>query len=113
MNFATIVAKFIPSAFVKKRENKNMTETKQKTLINFKKAQSSIEKIIRMVKDNEYCINIMQQNLAVLGLLKSAHQMLMENHLHTCFKKAMATRNERRKQEMIKEILKVTKLFNK
>ncbi len=90
-----------------------MKETKQKTLINFKKAQSLTEKIIKMVESNEYCINIMQQNLAVLGLLKSAHQMLMENHLNTCFKKAMATRNERRKQEMIKEILKVTKLFNK
>ena len=90
-----------------------MTETKQKALINFKKAQSCIDKIIKMVEDNNYCINIMQQNLAVLGLLRSAHQMLMENHLNTCFKKAMATRNEKRKQEMTEEILKVTKLFNK
>lgn len=90
-----------------------MTTKKQKTLINFKKAQSSISKIIKMVENDEYCINIMQQNLAVLGLLKSAHQMLMENHLNTCFKRAMATKNEKRKQEMIQEILKVTKLFNK
>lgn len=84
-----------------------------KTLINFKKAQSLISKIIKMIEEDEYCINIMQQNLAALGLLKSAHQMLMENHLNTCFKKAMQTNNEKRKQEMIQEILKVTKLFNK
>ncbi len=90
-----------------------MTIKKQKTLINFKKAQSLISKIIEMVEENKYCIDIMQQNLAALGLLKSAHQMLMENHLNTCFKKAMATKNERRKQEMIDEILKVTKLYNK
>jgi len=90
-----------------------MTTQKQKTLINFKKAQSLISKIIKMVEADEYCIDIMQQNLAVLGLLKSAHQMLMENHLNTCFKTAMATRNMKRKQEMIKEILRVTKLFNK
>jgi len=90
-----------------------MTEQQQKTLINFKKAQSSISKIIEMVEGNEYCINIMQQNLAVLGLLKSAHQMLMEKHLNTCFKKAMETTNEKKKQEMISEVLKVTKLFNK
>lgn len=86
---------------------------KQKTLINFKKAQSLISKIIKMVEDDEYCIDIMQQNLAVIGLLKSAHQMLMENHLNACFKTAMASKNEKRKQEMIQEILKVTKLFNK
>jgi len=55
----------------------------------------------------------MQQNLAVIGLLKSAHQMLMENHLNTCFKNAMQTNNEKKKQEMIQEILKVSKLANK
>ena len=90
-----------------------MTTKKEKTLVNFKKAQSLISKIIKMVEANEYCIDIMQQNLAVIGLLKSAHQMLMENHLNTCFKKAMATKNEKKKEEMVQEILKVTKLFNK
>lgn len=90
-----------------------MSTQKEKTLINFRKAQSLISKIIKMVEKNEYCVNVMQQNLAVLGLLKSAHQMLMENHLNTCFKRAMGQRSEKRKQEMIKEILKVTKLFNK
>lgn len=90
-----------------------MSTQKEKTLINFKKAQSLLGKIIKMTEDNEYCIDIMQQNLAAVGLLKSAHQMLMEGHLNTCFKKAMETRNEKRKQEMIKEILRVTKLFNK
>ncbi|MBU2530297.1 MAG: metal-sensing transcriptional repressor [Elusimicrobia bacterium] len=86
---------------------------KQKTLINLKKAQSLVAKIIKMAEQNEYCIDIMQQNLAVIGLLKSAHQMLMEGHLDTCFKKAMGTANEKRKQEMIEEILKVSKLSNK
>ena len=90
-----------------------MTTQKENTLINFKKAQSLISKIIKMVEADEYCIDIMQQNSAVIGLLKSAHQMLMENHLNTCFKRAMETKNEKRKQEMTKEILKVTKLFNK
>jgi len=88
-------------------------DKKKNVLINFKKAQSLISKIIKMTEENEYCINIMQQNLAALGLLKSAHQMLMENHLNTCFKKAMAAKNEKKKQEMINEILKVTYLFNK
>lgn len=86
---------------------------KEKTVVNFKKAQSLLSKIIKMTEGNAYCIDIMQQNLAVIGLLKSAHQMLMEGHLHNCFKKAMATNNERRKREMIEEILKVTKLANK
>ena len=90
-----------------------MATKKEKALINFKKSHSLISKIIKMIENDEYCINIMQQNLAVIGLLKSAHQMLMENHLNTCFKSAMGTKNEKRKQEMIQEILKVSKLANK
>ncbi len=88
-------------------------EQKQTALINFKKAHSLLAKIIQMTENKEYCINIMQQNLAVIGLLKSAHQMLMENHLNSCFKNAMASKNEKRKQEMTQEILQVTRLFNK
>ena len=53
---------------------KNSSVSKKDSLINFKKSKSLIEKIIKMVQDNEYCIDIMQQNLAVIGLLKSAHQ---------------------------------------
>lgn len=90
-----------------------ISENKKKALVNFKKAQSSILKITKMVEQDTYCIDIMQQNLAVLGLLKSAHQMLMENHLNMCFKNAMASNNEKKKQEMTKEILKVTNFFNK
>lgn len=90
-----------------------MTPQKAKALINFKKTKSLMEKIIAMVEADEYCINVMQQNLAAIGLLRSAHEMLMEGHLNSCFKMAMATKNEKKKQEMTDEILKVTKLFNK
>ncbi len=86
---------------------------KSDSLTNFKKSKSLLEKIIRMVEDDEYCIDIMQQNLAVIGMLKSAHQILMENHLHHCFSKALESKQNKRKLEMIDEILKVTKLLNK
>ena len=90
-----------------------MSTQKEKTLINFKKAKTLIGKVIKMIEDKEYCIDVMQQNLAVIGLLKSAHQMLMEGHLNTCFIKAIQTSNKKKKQEMIKEILRVTNLSNK
>jgi DNA-binding FrmR family transcriptional regulator len=88
-------------------------ENKKKALISFKKAQSHLANIIKMVEDDVYCINVMQQNLAVIGLLKSAHQMLMENHLNSCFKSAVSSGDEKRKNKMIEEILTVAKIFNK
>jgi DNA-binding FrmR family transcriptional regulator len=90
-----------------------MKTQKEKTLINFKKAQSLIAKLVTMIENNDYCIDIMQQNLAAIGLLRSAHEMLMENHLNTCFRSAMASGSAKKKQAMTDEILKVTNLFNK
>lgn len=86
---------------------------KQEALISFKKAKSHIETIIKMLEKGQYCVDIMQQNLAVIGLLKGAHEKLMENHLHTCFVKGMKSSNTKRKEAMIEEIIKVTKMGNK
>jgi DNA-binding FrmR family transcriptional regulator len=93
--------------------NKIMNNQKTKTLINFKKAHSLLAKIIKMSEEKAYCINIMQQNLAVIGLLKSANQQLLEGHLNSCFKNVMASKNDAMKKKMIEEILKVSKLTNK
>ena len=90
-----------------------MENKKEKALIGFKKANSLLSRIIKMTEENRYCIDIMQQNLAVIGLLRSAHGILMENHLNVCFKKALLGKNKQKEKEMIKEILKVTNLFNK
>lgn len=83
------------------------------SLINFKKAHSHLGKVLKMVENEEYYIDIMQQNLAVIGLLKSAHQILMENHLKSCFKKAIESSDNKKKEKMIQEILTVTKMFNR
>jgi len=91
-----------------KKQNK-----KEKALIGLKKAYSLLSKIINMTESDKYCIDIMQQNLAVIGLLRSAHENLMENHLGSCFSKAMASKDNGKKKRMTEEILKVTNLFNK
>jgi DNA-binding FrmR family transcriptional regulator len=90
-----------------------MTDQKARVVVNFKKSKSLLEKIIKMVEEDRYCIEIMQQNLAVIGMLRSAHQKLMENHLQTCFTGAIESKNEKKKKQMIDEILAVTNLFNK
>lgn len=92
------------------RTNKDQ---KDKVLIALKKANSLTARMIKMVEDDTYCIDVMQQNAAVMGLLKSAHQMLMEDHLHACFNDAMHTNHDQHKGDMIEEILKVSKLANK
>jgi DNA-binding FrmR family transcriptional regulator len=88
-------------------------KSRDKAKINFKKARTHIDKIISMIEDDKYCIDIMQQNLAVLGLLRSAHSLMMEGHLKGCFTDALNSKSTKKHDDMIEEILKVTKMYNK
>lgn len=89
-----------------KNETTEITQT-------FKKAKGTLETVIKMLERGEYCVDIMQQNLSVIGLLRSAHEKLMENHLTTCFAHGMTSGNEKHKHEMIEEIQKLMRIVNK
>ena len=65
-----------------------------------------MDNVIKMTEGKKYCVDILQQNLAVIGLLKSANGKLLERHLNSCFKRAMEGTNEKQKKKMIVEILK-------
>jgi len=79
-------------------------------LIALKKGRSHLNNVINMVEQGEYCIDILQQNLAVIGLLRSANEKLLSRHLNSCFASAMKGANRKRKQEMIDEILQINKI---
>ncbi len=85
-----------------------MKQEKQ-ILIALKKAKSHLNKVVEMTEGKKYCIDILQQNLAVIGLLKSANNKLLEKHVNSCFKQVMKGTNEKRKKKMIDEILKLNK----
>ena len=88
-------------------------EEQDKLLAQINRIEGQVRGIGKMVAEDRYCIDIMQQNLAVIGLLKSAHQLLLEGHLNSCFRQALDTSSPGKKQKMIDEILTVTKLTNK
>lgn len=91
-----------------------MTHTQHiKAALSIKKAQGQLKQIAEMINRGEYCIDIMQQNLAAIGLLRAAHHSLLEDHLTHCFQAAMNTADQKKKQAMSEEILQVTKLANK
>jgi DNA-binding FrmR family transcriptional regulator len=80
-------------------------------LLKIKKAQGQLAKVAEMMENGDYCIDIIHQNLAVIGLLKAAQQDLLTNHLQHCF--AQAVDNPRRKTQMINELIKVCNYLNR
>lgn len=87
----------------------NHSKNKQAT-ISLKKANTHISKVLKMIEDEEYCMDILQQLLAVNGLLKSASEKILKDHLEHCFSEGMKTEDEVHKQKLINEVLSVVDL---
>lgn len=86
---------------------------KQSIIISFKKARSLLDTIIGMVESDAYCVDIMQQNLSAIGLLKSAHERVMKDHLETCFVEGVQRGGAKKQKELIEELQTLMKLYNK
>lgn len=84
--------------------------THQKTVIALKKARSLIDKVMQMVEDDTYCIDIIQQNLAIIWLLKSSNLKLLEWHMDDCVRKAIVSWDTQKVDKKMQEILKIVNL---
>jgi DNA-binding FrmR family transcriptional regulator len=84
--------------------------TRKQATTSLKKAQTHINKILKMIEDDEYCIDILQQMLAVNGLIKSASNKILKDHLDHCFSEGMKSNDPRKKDELITEVLNILDL---
>ncbi|GIW63590.1 MAG: hypothetical protein KatS3mg091_392 [Patescibacteria group bacterium] len=93
--------------------NYKLTNKQKQLLTTLKKIKTLTNTIEKMIIDDKYCPDIMQQILAGIGLLKSMHRQLMSKHLKGCFITAAKTEDENKQEKMILEILKVVELYNR
>lgn len=64
-----------------------------------------LKKVCQMVESDRYCIDILQQSLAVQNALRKVDEIILDNHLHTCVLETMG----KKKEEKIEEILELFK----
>lgn len=84
-----------------------MLSQKQKILVALKKAKTSIETLIPLIEaKNPDCFPIIQQNLAIIGLLKSANLLMLESHMDRAAEKLSGTEAKRLKA-IQREVLKI------
>ncbi len=83
-----------------------MNDKKMKIAIALKKARTSIDKILYAMDSSQdkKCFDIIQQNLAVIGLLKSANILMLETHLDVSIESVKnMTPSEKKKMKQIRD----------
>lgn len=86
------------------------TDVKQRTLHRLKIARGHLNKVISMVDEDAYCIDVLHQSQAVEKALEETDALLLENHLNTCVIDHI--KNGETKQS-IEEIMKIFRGKNK
>jgi len=75
------------------------------TLRKLKTVRGQIDGIIRMVEDDRYCIDISNQLMASIAILKNINKDVLEAHLRYCVLEAFDVGNPSEKAEKIEEII--------
>ncbi len=81
-------------------------DTTERIIHRLKIARGHLDKVIKMVEADEYCIDVLTQSRAVQAGLKEAGHLLLENHLQKCVADAF---KEGKNDEAIKEVMTVFK----
>ena len=82
---------------------KNETE---RIVHRLKITRGHLQKVMEMVQENEYCIDILHQSQAIQKALKEVDNLILENHLKTCASDAI---KKGRSDEAVAEIMSIFK----
>lgn len=90
-----------------------MKADKDKTIRKLKTVSGQIEGLIKMIEDDRYCIDISNQVMASISILKNINKDVLRGHLEHCVYDSLKQKNEEDIKEKIDEIEKIIDKLNK
>lgn len=81
-------------------------DTQERILHRLKITRGHLDKVIKMIEKDHYCIDVLHQMQAIGSGLKATENLLLENHLKTCAASAI---KQGKQKEAIEEIMNVFK----
>jgi DNA-binding FrmR family transcriptional regulator len=90
---------------LKEKRMDHVSQESQTALDLLKTARGQVDCIIKMVEEDRYCIDVSKQVLASVALLKKANIVVLKQHMNTCVKDAIRSKNGAAKIDEITLIL--------
>jgi len=78
---------------------------RQEILNRLKSVDGHVRGVVRMVDEGAYCIDVINQNLAVQRALEKVNRLILEHHLETCVTTAIQGDDPAERERVIGEIL--------
>jgi DNA-binding FrmR family transcriptional regulator len=83
-----------------------LSAPKQDVVRRLRIVEGHLKKVITMVEDNTYCVDVLQQTAAIRSAIKKAEEVLLANHMNSCFVRALKSGSQK---QAIDELLQIFK----
>ena len=90
-----------------------MKADNQKTIRKLKTVGGQIDGLIKMVENDRYCIDISDQLMASISILKNINKDVLKGHLEHCVYDSLEKNDKEEIKEKIDEIEKIINKLNK
>jgi DNA-binding FrmR family transcriptional regulator len=89
-----------------------ITDIKKRATHRSKIIQGQMAGLQKMIEQEEYCMDILTQSLAIQKSLASLNKLILENHLRTHVSDMMSSNKEGANDKAVEELLNLYELHN-
>lgn len=82
-----------------------MTDKFSKEIVRMRKIEGQARGIAKMMEDDRYCIDILQQFSAIEAALRSTKMKILESHTNHCVEEALTSGSKADQREKIAELV--------
>ncbi len=66
----------------------------------------------KMIENEDYCMDILTQSLAIQKSIGSLNKLILENHVRTHIKQSLSSSSEQEQEKAVEELLSLYELSN-
>jgi DNA-binding FrmR family transcriptional regulator len=80
-------------------------ETKKSVMSRLGRIEGQVRGLIKMIEDDRYCIDVVNQVQAVIAALKKAESEILKDHIAHCVEHAIRSGNKTAQREKVQELV--------
>lgn len=89
-----------------------ITDIKKRALHRAKILEGQMRGVQNMIENEDYCIDILTQSLAIQKSISSLNKLILENHLRTHVTQMLTTGDTKTQEKAVEELLGLYELHN-
>ncbi|MBN9397834.1 hypothetical protein BGO18_03385 [Candidatus Saccharibacteria bacterium 47-87] len=89
-----------------------ISDLKQRALHRAKILEGQMRGVQKMIENEDYCMDILTQSLAIQKSIGSLNKLILENHVRTHIKDSLSSSTEAEQDKAVEELLALYELSN-